>query len=735
MKAKGKGDLRTYGIKGKILVPVIGLFVLSIGIVLALVLFISSGNTNKLSSDLMDEMNTHYAADVQGKLNAALSGARALKPVFEQTGKASRREGDVALLKTILEQSDGVYGVYTLWEPGKYDNMDAQYAGKPGYDSTGRFIPYVRRDGTSIVVEALAGYEEEGVGDYYLVPKNTLQESIIDPFVYPVNGVDMYMSSMVVPLVRNGGFVGIVGMDILIDSLVEGIKGVSLFESGYMFMADSSGVLSYHPDADMAGTSLFDALGEKEGALLREALSTGENTEFDFVFGADGVKNRFVISPISVGAKYWLVGAVVPVSEIDKATNTTLLAGLGTGVAALGIIVVLLLILISGILKPIVPLTRAALAIENGNIDSAVSQSLAEIKSRDEIGSLANSIRKAVGSIERVASDTAVLSKAAEQHDLSVEVDICVHSGIYQQIMVVVDQMFSQLNSIIASISVAAEQVSTGSAQVASGAQALAAGSTEQASSIEELSVSIAKIAEQAAENSNNVKTATQYVGETAQSVRTGNEHMAQLSGAMSDIGSTSGEITNITKVIEDIAFQTNILALNAAIEAARAGSAGKGFAVVADEVRNLAAKSAEAAKQTAELIQASAATVSKGAQITGETAKILRDIGEKAQMVNESIVKIDKASYEQSVAIEQTKLGLEQVSAVVQTNAATAEENSATSEEMSAQAASLREEVGKFKLKSSAYQDGLHPVEPTQERLPDINLPLLDRALNLGKY
>lgn len=206
------------------------------------------------------------------------------------------------------------------------------------------------------------------------------------------------------------------------------------------------------------------------------------------------------------------------------------------------------------------------------------------------------------------------------------------------------------------------------------------------------------------------------------------------MTGAMENIGSASNQITNITKVIEDIAFQTNILALNAAIEAARAGNAGKGFAVVADEVRNLAAKSAEAAKQTGELIQASVVTVTEGSQISIKTAQLLHTVEEKTLLINEIINRINQSSSDQASAIEQIKQGLTQVSSVVQTNAATAEENSATSEEMSAQAATLREEVGKFKLVSEHGSDNL-PSISLLKKFPKAGVVSHETDTALGKY
>lgn len=383
-------------------------------------------------------------------------------------------------------------------------------------------------------------------------------------------------------------------------------------------------------------------------------------------------------------------------ATVESIINSTQILMFGSITISIALTLTMTYIIRKSILTPVKEIVRVYDEMSKGNVQVQVTY-----KSKDELGKMAESIRKTNALIASYIRDISEKLELMSKGDMRIDINLD-YVGDFAQIKKAIENTVNSLNNTLHMINMAAEQVSLGASQVSSGAQALATGATEQAAAIEELSTTVTVIAEQAAANSENVRIATRYVEQAGKDVESGNDYMRQLTDAMTDINNASNQIANITKVIDDIAFQTNILALNAAIEAARAGNAGKGFAVVADEVRSLAAKSAEAAKQTAELIKASVDTVSKGTQLTAETAQILSDIWEKTRLVIDNIQNIENASTEQAAAIEQIKQGLDQISAVVQTNAATAQENSATSEEMAAQAETLHEEVGKFMLKNN---------------------------------
>lgn len=342
--------------------------------------------------------------------------------------------------------------------------------------------------------------------------------------------------------------------------------------------------------------------------------------------------------------------------------------------------------------NPLVNLHKASNSMADGEVEISMNK-----VADDELGELMDEFQKMADNSKKHAHIARRISKG----DLSMEVMPRSEKDI---LGIALKDLVEQNNTVLSSIRESSMQLTAGADQVARASQALAQGSTEQASAIEEITASMDDIAKKTNANASVATEADQLVHGVVQKAGRGNEQMTDMINAMDNINQSSHSISKVIKVIDDIAFQTNILALNATVEAARAGVHGKGFAVVAEEVKNLAEKSAAAAAETAELIQTSITKVEEGSKMADETAQSLGKIIESLQKVADLIDSIATASSEQATAVTQINQAITQVSQVVQTNSATSEQCASASEELANQSQSLRNMIAKFKLKEG-YQ------------------------------
>ena len=269
--------------------------------------------------------------------------------------------------------------------------------------------------------------------------------------------------------------------------------------------------------------------------------------------------------------------------------------------------------------------------------------------------------------------------------------------GDFDPIKKSVNSIVSRLNETVEDISQVAEGVRGGSVQLSQSSMDLAEGTNKQMMAVQEMSDGVSVIDEQAKDNADNAKKAADLAVTSKENAETGNEEMKSLLAAMERISKSSGEISQIIKTIESIAFQTNLLALNAAVEAARAGEMGRGFSVVAEEVRNLAARSADAAKETTSLIEESITNVQDGTQAASDTAASLEKIMQNISDVSDVVYEIFESSNKQTTALGGINDDLGQIANVAQTAASSSEETAAAAEELDSQVEILKEKLSFF--------------------------------------
>ncbi|MCK8059083.1 MULTISPECIES: methyl-accepting chemotaxis protein [unclassified Fusibacter] len=350
---------------------------------------------------------------------------------------------------------------------------------------------------------------------------------------------------------------------------------------------------------------------------------------------------------------------------------------------------------LSAVIEPVKEAQVVLKALSNGELDARIRGDY-----KGDHAQIKDAVNASMDTIEMIVSEINKYLKNIADGNLNMymgtELD-----GDFTQIRDAINYILDSFNHLLQEMNQASDQVSSAADQVSGSAQYLSQGATEQASAVEEISSFIDVIANQSVENAHQANEADEIGKTVIADAQNSNAQMVEMVDAMDAINLASDNISKIIKVIDEIAFQTNILALNAAVEAARAGEHGKGFAVVAAEVRDLAARSAKAAKEITTLIEKSQKTVELGTIKAGDTASALDKIIKGVYESQKIISSITVLSNQQVQGLQEISQGVNQISDVTQTNSATAEESASSSEELSSQAEMLKAMISRFNLRN----------------------------------
>ncbi|MCL2082461.1 MAG: methyl-accepting chemotaxis protein [Oscillospiraceae bacterium] len=492
---------------------------------------------------------------------------------------------------------------------------------------------------------------------------------------------------------HNGAMGGVVAVDIYASVLQDIVGKVNVGEGSYAFLTDTEGNIMVHynstyaPAVNEDGDTVFQRVSDIENghyAALRE--SSILNGEVIGIMGIDGKARYYTAS--SIPSAGWILYTAIPEDFVKAPIHRQIWAAGMVSVPALLVAAALIYITLKRlVIHPVKDVTAAADLLARGETGTKLDGHYV-----GEIAILADSFR---GMEAFNLQQTEWLEDIAAG-DLSIKIQ---PRGAEDRTGHAIAGMLQNLNAMFVNINKNACQVAHESTQVANDAHSLARVANEQSNTIQALSESVDDIAAQTESNAQRAGKAAELSEEISHSARKGADQMTQMMNAVQEISNASQNVGQVIKTIDDIAFQTNILALNAAVEAARAGQHGKGFAVVAEEVRNLAAKSAEAAKNTSGIIENSIEKAGLGARIAEDTAeslsKIVDGVNESTRIIND----IAHSSELQSKEIQRINDSITQVAQDIRQNSVTAEQSASVSEMMSSQSDMLNEQIAQFKL------------------------------------
>ncbi|GGQ49681.1 methyl-accepting chemotaxis protein [Couchioplanes azureus] len=651
-----------HGIRTRLVASVLVIIAVALGALVAITTVRTTALSQRQAAEHMEELARREAGQVGARIDVAVHAARELAGAMVTLKAAgiTDRTAVSHLVRDTLGRHPEFVGMSTGWEPDAFDGRDAEFRGKAPSDATGRFIPYWYRDGEALEADPLVDYETPGAGDWYLVPRKTGKSMVVDPYVYPINGKDVLMTTATAPVMVDGKFAGVVTVDLALAELSAELGARRPYGTGYLSLVTAGGVVVTHPRAELLGKPLTGDVAGRVPAALGEA-GAARWTGRDQHLGEDATA---VVARVGLATgDSWALLVAVPDASITApadALRTWLLLAAALAFLVAGVVV---WVLGTRLTRPLLSLRDRLAEIAAGESD--LSQRVDESR-RDEIGQLGAAFNRFTGKIADVVRR---IDEQAEQVSTSARS---------------LSTISDQLRANAAQTAERADVVAEAAGRVSGNITTVTVGAGEMGASIREISASTAE--------------AAQVGGRATEAARATTQTVAKL-------GESSVQIGEVVKAITSIAEQTNLLALNATIEAARAGEAGKGFAVVAGEVKDLAQDTARATEDITQRVQAIQSDTHAAVAAIEEIVHVVTRINELQTTIAGAVEEQTATTQEMSRNVDEAASGSADIAATIGSVAEAVQHTTAGSadtgraaEELAGLAAQLKTLVGQFR-------------------------------------
>lgn len=674
----------------------------------------------KNTLDGLESRASGESLEIGMQLNEAMQTARSLSQILlavkdESINLDIGRDEANAILQSTLANNQSLVAIYTCWEPDAFDGMDIGYENAEGSDASGQFIPYWYNSGGSYTLDSYTNHKKDNLQLYELC-KSRLNESISDPMYDEIFGE--YIISLVSPIVYNGTFYGITGVDISTSILQVIAEDCHAYDgNSKLTILSNNGYIAGKTDkpahVGKTVTEVRDARNETAAGVDQFIANIKKGTS-----SVQNYQGKFrAFAPISIGNTEtpWSVKIEVPEDVIFASANSSAKSQIIIGLVCLLLTLLAMYMFAKKIATPINKLSEVLAEIAEGNTNIDVS-----VTSNDEIGILENASADLIAYFKNLTN----VAQKISTYDLTFEFKEKSEKDILGKAFVA---MLNNLKDMVSQIRCNTENLVTAVTQITSNSETLSKGANKQAIQIEEVSTAVEEISSTITETSQNATEVSNFSNTSTETALSGgklvqsavdgfNRITSQVNvtaDSMTSLAKSADEIEGVITVIDDIADQTNLLALNAAIEAARAGEQGRGFAVVADEVKKLSERTRKATgeitgtvkgilNQTSSAVddmKASIGEVEQGKKLIDEAGVSLQEVVSLSEQMMGMIQQVATASDEQTVTAADISKRITAMTQFTQETAHGAEQSTLAATDLNKQAEDLQKLVEKFRI------------------------------------